>query len=105
METNVFDVFVEKGWDGHSDKSTMIAAAGLAEETGEAMSHIKRYFRGDGAVVNRIKFGNELGDIMNYLTRLAHWQGLSLSDVMDMNIQKMTMRRARGTVKGRGDDR
>lgn len=105
MDTKDFDTFVDKGWDDHSDRSTMIAAAGLSEETGEAMSHIKRYFRGDGVVVDRVRFGHELGDILNYLTRLAHWQDLTLGDVMQMNVQKMTMRRAQGTVKGRGDSR
>ena len=106
METEVFDEFVEQGWDGHSDKSTMIAAAGLAEETGEAMSYIKRYFREDTpGEFDFIAFGHELGDVLNYLTRLAHWQNMTLEDVIRMNIQKLTMRRAQGTVKGRGDDR
>lgn len=111
MDTKVFDAFVDEGWDDHSDRSTMIAAAGLAEETGEAMSYIKRYFRGDlpenlgDPVFDRYAFGKELGDILNYLTRLAHWQNLTLEDVINMNIKKLTMRRDKGTVKGRGDDR
>jgi len=82
-------------------------ALGLAGETGEVLEKIKKSFR-DGVVRDAEwtkSVGKELGDVLWYLAILADQLGLTLQEVVDLNIEKIKSREAKGTLHGNGDDR
>lgn len=66
-------------------------ALGLAGESGELVDHIKKHvFHGHGldpAVVLK-----EAGDVLWYLAEILEMTGLSMSDAMRENIEKLTRR-------------
>jgi len=72
-------------------------ALGLAGESGESVDMVKKLYR-DGMgrltplIANTIAF--ELGDALWYLTRLSNKLGFSLREIMLMNIDKLSTRRA-----------
>lgn len=96
---------------------------GLAEEAGECAGHMKRYHRGDelyqklevmhhGIVVQRLisptlkgNLEKELGDVLWYVAMTARSLGLSLEQIAETNISKLTDRAARNVIQGTGDDR
>jgi NTP pyrophosphatase (non-canonical NTP hydrolase) len=47
----------------------------------------------------------EIGDVMWNLAVLCHYFGLSLEDVAEMNIDKLTDRKVRSVIVGEGDNR
>jgi len=82
---------------------------GLASEVGEVLGVVKKIKRGDhGADVapaTRQKISDELGDTLWYLSECAREMGLDLAEVARQNIEKLTSRDQRGTIRGDGDDR
>ncbi len=70
----------------------MVAALGLAGETGEVMEHLKKHYRDGKVPGNELRL--ELGDVLHYLTVIAHSYGWSLSDIMEANIEKLEKRDA-----------
>lgn len=70
------------------------AALGLPGEVGEVLELVKKDRRtGDyRQPLDTEKFTAELGDCLFYLTRLAYKNGVSLKDVADYNINKLTKR-------------
>lgn len=78
-------------------------ALGLCGEAGEYAEKVKKGIRDgsfdrEGAIL-------ELGDVLFYLTRAAVELGVSLEEVADRNIVKLTSRNARGVIGGSGDAR
>ena len=53
----------------------------------------------------RRKLKSELGDVLWYIAVLAHELNISLDDVADDNIEKLSDRLNRGVLKGSGDER
>ena len=85
-------------------------AMGLGNETGEVMGKVKKWLRGDdgkGAVSDERKemLKGELGDVLWYLSILAHDLDLSLDDIAKANIDKLQSRKERNALKGDGDTR
>ena len=83
---------------------------GLGNETGEVMGKVKKWLRGDdgeGAVSDERKemLKGELGDVLWYLSILAHDLDLSLDDIAKANIDKLQSRKERNALKGDGDTR
>jgi NTP pyrophosphatase (non-canonical NTP hydrolase) len=78
-------------------------ALGLAGETGEALEHIKKLIR-DGTW-DREAFIKEMGDQLFYFVRILRYFTILPSEVMAANIEKLESRRARGTMRGSGNDR
>jgi len=70
------------------------AALGLPGEVGEVLELVKKDRRtGDyRQPLDQEKFTAELGDVLFYLTRLAYKNGVSIKDVADYNIAKLTKR-------------
>ena len=70
------------------------AALGLAGEVGEVLEHVKKDRRPDGRrqPLNKEAFTAELGDVLFYLTRLAHKNGITLKEVAKYNQDKLTKR-------------
>jgi|SRR5688572_16776962 len=79
------------------------AAYGLAEEVGEVMGLFKRRERGDG--FDQEKFIKEMGDSIYYWCRLCLAHGVRPSEVLAENQIKLMDRKARGVLRGSGDNR
>ena len=75
---------------------------GLCGESGEVAEKVKKYLR-DGASLDELK--KELGDVLWYISAIASDLKLSLDDVAETNISKLTSRLERGKIQGSGDNR
>jgi NTP pyrophosphatase (non-canonical NTP hydrolase) len=79
---------------------------GLLNETGEIAGAVKKFLRGDISALelqNRIK--KEAGDALWYLSGFLKSQDIYLEDVGQENVAKLADRKARGVLKGDGDNR
>ena len=77
---------------------------GLVGEAGEVAEKIKKLIR-DGNRYQAEEIMKELGDVVFYATALANIYGSGLQEVLDLNIEKLDSRAARGKLKGSGDNR
>jgi NTP pyrophosphatase (non-canonical NTP hydrolase) len=86
-----------------------VIALGIGGEAGEVQEKIKKHFRGDYDLHldadKREELKKELGDLLWYLTRNAHYFGFTLGEVADGNRQKLIDRDKRGVRFGNGDNR
>lgn len=81
---------------------------GLVGESGEVAEKIKKLLRNtDGRITPEFRedLKKELGDVLWYISQLATELNLSLDDVADKNLEKLTSRLERGTLHSQGDDR
>lgn len=80
------------------DRDVAIVALGLTGEAGEVVEYVKKYLR-DGKNPregdHKVEFGNELGDMLFYWTRLVRWAGYNPNEIIQMNIEKLNARHAR----------
>ena len=67
------------------------AAAGLAEEAGEALSLVRKHLY-QGKELDRDKLEKELGDVLWCLAMTARAAGLSLEAIATENIAKLRER-------------
>ena len=67
------------------------AAAGLAEEAGEVLSHVRKHVM-QGRTLDRDAVALELGDALWCLSIAADTLGVSLQDVARMNVEKLRAR-------------
>lgn len=96
-----YDDFVDALLIGKGSKDRFALA--LAEEVGELCGKLKRVHRGD--VIASEGELKELGDVLFYLVAYAHECGKTLEDVIVLNVDKLTQRKQRKTIKGSGDER
>ena len=83
-------------------------ALGLAGEAGEVCEKIKKIMRdqnGEFDQNNVEDLTKELGDVLWYVAMIAAELNLSLASVAEGNIAKLLDRKARGVIKGSGDER
>ena len=73
------------------DHRLLDAAAGLAEEAGEVLSHVRKHVM-QGRTLNRDAVALELGDALWCLTIAADTLGVSLQDIARLNIEKLRSR-------------
>lgn len=81
-------------------------ALGLAGEAGEVADKVKKTIRdgrNDAEYYHQI--AKELGDVLWYCAVLADDLGYSLQQIAEMNVYKLQVRKAMGTIGGDGDDR
>lgn len=81
---------------------------GLVGEAGEVAEKVKKVIRDDEGVLNetnKAKIALELSDVCWYMATLASELGISLSEIFNMNVEKLSSRKERGTLSGSGDDR
>ena len=71
------------------------AAAGLAEEAGEALSHVRKHVM-QGRHLDRDALAKELGDALWCLAVAARCIGVPLSDVAGRNLEKLRVRHPNG---------
>ena len=90
-------------------------AMGLAGEAGEIANKVKKLMRDEGVdwtsddVYEQLDYETardiaaECGDCLWYIAALVNDLGYSLEEVAHMNIEKLSGRRRRGVIKGKGD--
>ena len=81
---------------------------GLVNEAGEVAGKIKKVFRdkdGHISAETRDALKAELGDVLWYLAQTATELDLTLDEIAEYNIAKLTDRLERGKIKGDGDNR
>lgn len=91
-----------------NDLGIIYTALGLAGEAGEVVEHIKKMVRDSNRIPTperRDAIRKELGDVLWYVANMASDLEISLDDVVQTNIAKITDRKTRGVVHGAGDDR
>lgn len=83
-------------------------AMGLAEESGEVLGKFAKAVRDEkGEISDERKDAiiKELGDVMWFVSELSTLLNVSLEEVCQKNIDKLTSRRERDKIHGDGDDR
>ena len=81
---------------------------GLVGEAGEVAEKVKKVIRDKNGLFdeeskNAIK--KELGDVLWYLSNLCSEFNFCLTDVAQLNLDKLKKRAATGNISGSGDDR
>lgn len=106
MNTGDYDDFVDEMWLGDPDNRIELARCGLglSGEAGEVGELIKKSLRGDG-LLDQQRVASELGDVLFYVTATAHQMGYNLDHIIAENVNKLRGRKARGTIKGSGENR
>ena len=82
-------------------------------EAGEIAEHVGKAIRDDGygthtqelTLTRYDHLVKELGDVLWYIAIIADELGISLEHIAIANLQKLSARKARGTLGGSGDDR
>ena len=80
------------------------AFAGLVGEVGEVFSYLAKGIRDDYGIDKEV-LKKELGDILWFIAAIAYDQGLTLNEVAEANVKKLSSRKKRDKIKGSGDDR
>jgi NTP pyrophosphatase (non-canonical NTP hydrolase) len=93
------------------------ALLGLMEEAGEVAGKVAKFIRDvpknpDGIPVNpqhlcdlQQSLKKELGDVLWMISAIAEDTGLTLQEIAEHNIEKLTDRANRGVISGSGDNR
>lgn len=76
----------------------------LVAEVGELYGKWAKAIR-DGTQPTESEIKHELGDCLWMLSALCYDCGTSIAEVAIMNITKLDKRKAKGTIKGSGDER
>lgn len=77
-------------------------ALGLAGEAGETVDHIKKYLHHD-VPIDQEKLVKELGDVLWYVAELCTALGITLSEVANVNIEKLLARYPEKFTAGGGN--
>jgi NTP pyrophosphatase (non-canonical NTP hydrolase) len=89
-------------------RNLMQQILGLSDEVGEVQAIFKKWIRDQDADPAKLDLTNvkkELGDIMWYIAVVGEVLGLSLSEIVQYNVDKLADRKKRGTLPGSGDNR
>lgn len=90
------------------DRELEYLMVGIANEVGELLGKYKKNIRGDkyytGETFKEVVV-SELGDVLWYFTRLCDSFDISIYEVMEKNVNKLSRRMVQGTIKGDGDAR
>ena len=85
-----------------------IWAMGVSGEAGEVVEKWKKivaYNNGKITKDDLAELGKELGDVVWYIAVLANSLGLSFDKIMENNLNKLSDRKKRGKIMGKGDNR
>ena len=81
---------------------------GLAEEAGEVSGKFAKAVRDCKGVISeerKTEIVKELGDVCWFVAEICTLLNVSMEEVMQKNIDKLTSRKERGVIKGEGDNR
>lgn len=90
------------------DKNFIYPTLGLAGESGEVAEKIKKVIRDKKGKIDestKSEISKELGDVLWYVSQLATELKLSLEEIAQNNINKLSSRKIRRKLKGSGDNR
>ncbi len=93
---------------GDDFKDLLHWVLGLNGEAGEVAEKIKKIIRDKNSIVSdedKKELAKEIGDVLWYLAVFADHLNISLSDVAQQNLEKLSSRKARGVLGGAGDNR
>lgn len=82
-------------------------ALGLGE-SGEVQGKVKKILRDDSGIISEQKrqaIKKELGDNLWYIAQTATELELTLDEIAEANVSKLSNRKKRGVLTGSGDDR
>lgn len=91
-----------------NDNNISYLTLAICGEAGELADKVKKVIRdknGQFYIADLSAIALELGDILWYAANLAKVLGYDLSDIAQMNIEKINGRVERGTIHGTGDNR
>jgi NTP pyrophosphatase (non-canonical NTP hydrolase) len=86
------------------ERRQIVAALGLAGEAGEFANKIKKMVA-HGHAITPDELAEELGDVLWYLAEAATACGLTLNDIAQMNVDKLTARYPEGFSEERSINR
>lgn len=92
----------------HTDHPIVYPTLGLVNEAGELAGKVKKIFRDKNGVISeadRDALKYELGDVLWYLAQIATELNMTLEQVAQANIEKLTSRLERNQIQGEGDYR
>ena len=75
----------------HYMPNVLYAAIGICGEAGEVSELIKKYAY-HGHAIDKDHLARELGDVLWYVSYMAHLFGYSLGEIMEMNQEKLAKR-------------
>lgn len=81
---------------------------GLTGEAGETADKVKKLIRdkeGRASEDDKREVAKELGDILWYMANIARYLGISMTEVAQMNLDKLESRWERNKLHGEGDNR
>jgi len=81
---------------------------GLCGESGEVAEKVKKIIRDHNLIINeerRNALIKELGDLMWYISNTAKELNMTLEEICQSNLEKLSDRKERNVLKGSGDDR
>lgn len=93
---------------GDISPQLMASILGLSDESGEVLGKFKKLLRdkdGKLSAEDKKEILKEIGDVLWYVNSISHLLDSSLEEVAKMNNEKLLSRKARGVVKGSGDNR
>lgn len=108
MNINTYQEFTRTTWQKsvHSALDKGHALTGLVAEVGEVMAIFQKQIRDDNANgLDRDKLVKELGDVAYYWARVCDEFDIKASEVLEVNVDKLTSRFQRGKIGGSGDER
>ena len=86
-----------------AEHQVVYPALGLAAEAGEVANKVKKILR-DGNF-DRDAIADEVGDCLWYIAALCRDLNVDMADLAQRNLDKLSDRQKRGTLKGNGDKR
>ena len=90
------------------EQAIIYPTLGLTGEAGEVANKVKKIIRDDGNKINESlvqEISAEIGDCLWYISVLADYIGVKLSDIANNNLVKLANRKKKGTIHGSGDTR
>lgn len=79
---------------------------GLAAEAGEVAGIFAKWVRDETPAMDaQVDTLKELGDILWFVSQLATYMNIPLSEIAEANLHKLTSRKQKGTLKGSGNER
>jgi NTP pyrophosphatase (non-canonical NTP hydrolase) len=107
-----FDEYQKKAWETaiypRKGNNITYPALGLGGESGEVLEKIKKILRDENEEISEEKKDEllkEVGDVLWYLAALSSELGLSLNEIAEKNVSKLSSRKERGVLRGSGDNR
>jgi len=90
------------------EKVTELVTLRMAAHAGMVANQAKKIIRDDDCELTasrRAAIAKEIGGVLWYCAALATDLGLNLGDIAQQNVAVLADRKARGTLRGDGDDR